>query len=354
MGARQVALEHYRRRARLVRDVELLSARLWRRVDRSFVADSWAVLVPQLLAVLAGAQRQAAGKADAYLSAVLAEQDLDTATVGRVNLDGLTRVASDGRDLEVLLNQPALTTLAGIGRGVSVDRSLAAGEAALRMITATQVADAGRAADQVAMTARRAATGYRRMLVGASCSRCVILAGKWFRYNTGFDRHPKCDCVHVPGREDTADDVRTDPGRYFNSLSRDEQDRVFTKAGAEAVRLGANIGQVVNARRGAHGLTPAGARLTGQEAQALRGSRKVGRLEAVDVYGRPLFVTTEGVTTRGVAGASLGAKDTGAKKTGGRYRSAKPPRLMPESILRIAGDDRDEAIRLLKRFGYLL
>lgn len=127
---------------------------------------------------------------------------------------------------------------------------------------------------------------------------------------------------------------------------------MFTKAGAEAIRLGADIGQVVNARRGAAGLAPAGARLTADEGRALRGGREAGRLETRDVFGRDLFITTEGTTTRGVAGVRLGAKVDGVK-AGGRYRSARAPRLMPESILQIAGRDRDEAVRLLKRFGFI-
>lgn len=114
------------------------------------------------------------------------------------------------------------------------------------------------------------------------------------------------------------------------------------------------MGQIVNARRGALGLTPAGARITGPEARILRGGRERGHLQATDVYGRQLLVTTEGVTVRGTAGVRLGARETGTRKPGDRYRSAKTPRLMPESILQIAGDDREEAIRLLKRFGYIL
>lgn len=353
MSLRSVAREHYRARARLARNVELFAARLWRRIDRADIAGSWGALAPQLLVALTAAQVQAATPADAYLAAVLAEQGLGVASEGRLNVSSLAGVASDGRELDVLLNQPVLTSLTSLSRGHTLGRSLASGEAALRMTAATQVADAGRVADQVAMTARRGASGYRRMLVGGSCSRCVILAGRWYRWNAGFDRHPKCDCIHVPAAEDTADDIRTDPKKYFDSLSREEQDRVFTKAGAESVRLGADINQVVNARRGARGLTTAGARLTGAEARLMRGGRERGRLEAVDVYGRQLFVTTEGVTVRGVAGVRLGARETGVK-AGGRYRSAKTPRLMPESILQIAGGDRDEAIRLLKRFGFIL
>lgn len=326
---------------------------MWRRVDRANIADSWAALVPQLQVALVDVQRQAAGAADGYLAAVLAEQGLNPAGDGPVNVHALAGVASDGRELDVLLNQPALTALTALSRGHTLDRSLASGEAAVRMIAATQVADAGRTADQVALTARRDATGYRRMLVGKSCSRCVILAGRWYAHNAGFDRHPRCDCIHVPGREDTSDDIRTDPKKYFESLTPAEQDRIFTKAGAESVRLGGDLGQVVNARRGARGLTTAGARVTGDEARMLRGGRERGRLEAVDVYGRQLLVTTEGVTVRGVAGARLGARETGRRKAGDRYRSAKTPRLMPESILQVA-KDRDDAIRLLRRFGYIL
>jgi hypothetical protein len=151
-----------------------------------------------------------------------------------------------------------------------------------------------------------------------------------------------------------AGDLRTDPAAYFRSLSAAEQNRVFTNAGAEAVRAGADIGQVVNARRGARGLAPAGARLTDAEAQMLRGGLVRGRLQSVDVAGQQVFVTTEGTTRRGLAGQRLGAKQTGTKQQGARYRSARTPRLMPESLMQIAGDDRAELVRLLRRFGYIV
>lgn len=350
----EVARRHYAARRRLISAVAGEAARLWRQVDPARISDSWLSHLGRLLLVLTGAQQAAAGQADDYLDAVLAAQGIGTAAEGRASITALSGIASDGRDLAMLLYQPAVTALTAIGRGATVDRALAGGYAHLDMIARTQVADAGRVADAVAMTTRPEVSGYRRMLVGRSCSRCVILAGRWYRYNAGFDRHPRCDCVHVPAREDTADDARTDPRKYFDSLTKAEQDRTFTAAGAEAIRLGANPAQVVNARRGAAGLTPAGARITGPEARILRGGRSRGRLEATDVYGRQLLVTTEGVTVRGVAGHRLGARETGARQAGQRYQSARTPRLMPESILQIAGDDREEAVRLLRRFGYIL
>jgi len=348
-----VALAHYRRRARLARALEREAAKLWKQLDPGDIARSWEPLILRLLVALTAAQRESAGAADAYLAAVLAEQDIAAEPV-RVNADAFAGVASDGRELDVLLRQPVITSKVALAGGATQSEALASGQAALQLIVATQVADAGRVADGVALAAQRQASGYVRMLVGKSCDRCVILAGKRFRWNQGFTRHPRCDCIHVPASENTAGDIRTNPRAYFDGLSREEQDRVFTRAGAQAIRDGADINQVVNARRGARGLAPAGARITAEEARALRGGRKRGRLEAVDVYGRQLYITTEGVTTRGVAGRRLGALDTGVKRAGARYRSAKPPRLMPESIYALAGGDRDEAIRLLRHFGYIL
>jgi hypothetical protein len=81
---------------------------------------------------------------------------------------------------------------------------------------------------------------------------------------------------------------------------------------------------------------------------------KPARLQRVDVYGRQVYVTTEGATRRGVAGSRLGAWSDDAVKTESKYRSARTPRLMPESVFELAGEDRAEQIRLLRRFGYIL
>jgi hypothetical protein len=323
VSARSVALDHYRQRRRLIAALDREARRLWSTVDPRDVGRSWLAALPRLVALTTAAQHAAASAADAYLNAVLAEQDIDTAAEGRVAAGSLAGVASDGRSLPDLLTQPALTTLAALGSDVEPDRALAAGQAVLQMMVATQVADAGRVADGVALAARLRAGGYVRMLVGKSCSRCVILAGKWFRWNAGFQRHPRCDCIHVPGRENTTGDIRTNPRAYFDSLTAEEQDRVFTKAGAQAIRDGADMGQVVNARRGMYTASIGGVRVV---------------------------ATREGTTARGLFGGYEVDPATGRL----RRRAAQGPRLMPEQIYREAGDNRDEAIRLLRRFGYLL
>jgi hypothetical protein len=204
--------------------------------------------------------------------------------------------------LDTLLYQPAVTALRAIGSGVDVRRAMTAGQLELDMIVRTQVADAGRVADGVAVTARPTVLGYVRMLSLPSCSRCIILAGRVYRWNDGFLRHPRCDCRHVPAVEDTADDLRTDPREAFNAMDAADQDRIFTKDGAQAIREGGDLLRVVNARRGMY--TAAGKALT-----------RVG---------------------------------TSRRGTGRRVR------LMPEQIYREADDDRGEAIRLLRLHGYLM
>jgi hypothetical protein len=296
----EVAAEHAALRQRLALAAAGEAHTLWARVDPGSIRATWQAMLGRLLVVVTGAQQAAAAQADRYTDRVLSAQQVSPAGEGMVNAAALSGVASDGRDLQTLLYRPVVTVLSGIQRGSDVPRALAGGRAVLDMIVRTQVADAGRAADQVAMVARRQATGYVRMLVGSSCSRCAVLAGRRYSWRADFKRHFRCDCTAVPAREDTADDVRTDPRRYFGSLSVAEQNRQFTAAGAEAIRAGADISQVVNARSGMYS---AGERLLTRTAAAGRGQGGI--------------------------------------------------RLMPEQILREAAGNRDEAIRLLKRFGYL-
>ena len=353
MGVVELARAHLRQRRALMGRTSREVRRLWAGVDRTDIARSWAASVPMAQEVVERAQARAADTADTYLDALMDAHQLPADDEGRVRTAAFVGTASDGRGLNTLLYQPAVTALVALQRRESVSRAMAHGAFTAELITATQVADAGRVADEVATVARPRLAGYVRMLKPPSCARCVILAGKWYAWNNPFKRHPACDCIMVAAPEDTADDIRTNPKAYFESLTEAEQDKIFTKAGAEAVRLGADLNQVVNSRRGARGLTPAGARITRAEVTILRDGRARGRLTPVDAFGVQTFVTHEGTTTRGVAGRSLGAREGGLKLPNARYRSARAPRLMPESIIQIAGDDRAEAIRLLKRNGYL-
>lgn len=229
---------------------------------------------------------------------MLAEQGIDPDAEAEVRARSLTFVASDGRSLDGLMDY---------ARSPEVTRQM------FDRIVLTQLSDVTRSASALGSAVRPAVTGYVRMLESPSCSRCVVLAGKFYRRNAGFKRHPRCDCRHIPSTENVAGDLRTDPDAYFASLSKSEQDRAFTAAGAEAIRNGADVAKVVNARRGM------------STAQTVTGRR---RLVKRDVLGRPMYTTTEG-GRRGLV------------------------RLMPESIVELAGGDRRELLRLLKSHGYI-
>lgn len=238
---------------------------------------------------------------------MLEEQNIDPDPVAAVAPTALIGVASDGRSLEGLFSQ-------------------ASSDMALGLMVVTQLQDVARMAAGVAMTNSRGADGYVRMLSTPSCSRCVILAGKFFRWNDGFQRHPRCDCRHIPSRENVAGDLTTNPDEYFGSLSAAEQDKAFTKAGAQAIRDGADMGQVVNARAG---------------------------MTKAQVYGRDVVATTTGTTRRGFAYSRLrGAPGTDRRAKGERNFRTTNVRLMPESIYELA-KDRDDAIRLLRLHGYI-
>ncbi|PRY56448.1 hypothetical protein [Glycomyces artemisiae] len=313
--------------------------RLWRRVDLTRVAASWLDLLPRLLVVIAAAQLDAARTAEAYTAAALGQQDITKPTEGELDPWALVGTASDGRPLESLLMQPALTTLSALAAGTVRSRALGLGWTALDMICRTQVADAFRNADSVAGVNRRV-TEYVRVLTPPSCSRCAILAGDGRAWNTAFRRHPGDDCISMPTTRDKGMDHRTDPMAYFESLSQAEQARIFTKAGAQAIRDGADIYAVVNARRRAAGMTGTVTnRLTrrGKDIRldanqfAITGRR--GRLRTVNVLGQDTYITLEGRPVRLPGGGSA-------------------PRMMPESIYAIARDQ-EHAIRLLRLHGYI-
>ncbi len=148
-----------------------------------------------------------------------------------------------------------------VGRPV-VD-SLVTGSATVGLLDQTQTAqafdrlvlsliqDAGRTATSVDMATRPAVTGYVRSLRAPSCSRCAILAGRVYRYSTGFDRHPRCDCLMTPTNEASGRDLVTDPTDLLNK----GQITGLSKADAQAVADGADLGQVVNVRSKSAGLT---------------------------------------------------------------------------------------------------
>lgn len=307
-------------------------AALWALVGLGDLDGGWAGVGPQIVAAVTGGQYRAAALADSYVDDVTGEQGIDAPSVGAVDAAVFAASAADGRSLATLLREPIITAKAEMLRGrgsvpIDVRRSLARQRSTdqLLMLAQATVQDTGRAAVGAATVARPKLTGYVRMLNPPSCIRCVMLAGRYYRWSSGFRRHTRCDCRHIPCAENVAGDLTTDPDAYLRSLSSLDRDRLIDKhAGKDASQAyadGADLNQLVNAARA--GLTTAGG----------------------------LRTTLEGTTRRSVAGKRL-AERYGAAKQGGRYEQVKAARLMPEAIYQVA-DDRDHAIRLLRLHGYI-
>jgi hypothetical protein len=255
------ALEHYRRQQR-ISAAGLVAARRARNKGPLEVAR-----------VVTAFQVVAARDAAASVPQMLDEQGVVDDPVGNVAVAALAGVASDGRSLDSLFDQAKTDYQFGL-------------------MVATQLQDAARGAAGVAIASRNR-VGYVRMLNPPSCSRCAVLAGKWFGWNAGFQRHPRCDCRHIPSLEVDKYDHLFSGDKYFHSLPSAEelaakhpdltvkmrqqaglysQEDIFTKAGAKAIRDGADVTQVVNARRG---MAPA------------------------QLFGRDVLITREGITRRG-------------------------------------------------------
>lgn len=269
-----------------------LARREFLRVSPDDLDGSWRAVKAAVVRGVVAGQFASARLAEDYVAACLAEQGLSVSPDGAVSPPAFAGWASDGRELGSLLDQPVIGAKVAIADGTTAEEALAGAMNRMLTIAQTQVSDAGRQAVSVGI-ASRPTVGWTRMVSAPCCSRCAILAGKWFRYSAGFLRHPKCSCTHIPAAEDSYGDVRTDP----QALVRAGEVRGLSKADEQALSDGADLSQVVN----------------------------VGRRK------RSGMTTTVGTTRRDVPNA----------------------RLTPEGIYRVAGADRAEALRLLRVHGYL-
>lgn len=287
------------------------SAALWSQIGADF-DPGWVRIAPLLLATVEESQVLVAAGALTYIPDVLEDtgQARAAVAVAAPSRAPLIGVAGDGRPLDSLLYGAVTHARQRVAAGSGVAQALRSGGAWLSQAVSTVLSDTGRQAESLGMGVRPVG-GYVRMLNPPSCSRCVILAGRWYPKSSGFQRHPRCDCRHIPASESVAGDLTVDPQAYIDSLSSGEQDAVLGKAGAEAVRNGADLGQIVNARRG---------------------------MRPAQVGGRSVLMTTESTTRRGLAS---------------RFATGRAgARLMPETISQLARD-RDDYLRLLRVNGYL-
>lgn len=296
-------VDHYGRVQGYQRAAVAAALSAWREVNPGRISESWERHLPAVSVAVTSSQISAAE------SALMANGSMRVAT-GQYEIpeafadpDSFAGDTSSAGDLSAALYVPAIRAKQAIGAGVAPGMAVQDVRAEFTKIVSSMVADSGRKA-ATAGNATHFTGGYVRMLNPPSCSRCAILAGRWYRWNDGFLRHPRCDCVHIPSKSgDWARDEGfvSDPYDYFNSLSEEEQARIFGGDGSRAIRDGADIFQVENSKRG-------------------KSDDKM--------------TTTASTGRRGI------------------YR--KGGRLTPDGIYARAGDSRAEALRMLEQYGYVL
>lgn len=320
----ELARAHYRRQAALARRAAAAVEALWVQLDPGDLSGSFRLLGPRMAGLVALAQYAAAAAAAQYVVDALAAQDVTTPLLAEPDPRAFSGTAADGRDLLTLLEGGVIQTKALIGAGTPLREAFLSGQARGVLATTNEVQQAGRNADHVAMTSS-AAQGYVRMVNPPCCSRCAILAGRFYRWSSGFDRHPACDCVHVPASR--AEEALGGMTPWGPDLSADPLELVRTgkvaglsKAETDAVlNQGADLNQVVNAHR--------------------KGMYSFG-------------ATRDGATVRqGRAGRQI-AKQAGITDPG-TVADGRVQRLTVRAIYAQAGNDRLQVIELLTRNGYM-
>lgn len=334
----QAASEHYLAQQRLTAATLALTRREWAAMGAEFDA-SWATIGPRITLLTASAQLGAARGGAAYVRLTLAELGQSVDPQGEVDPRAFAGIASDGRPLGTLLDTAVIRAkqasqgviftednVTTYTRGATTQEALRIGGSWLDMAVHTAVADASRGAAGVAIAARPK-VGWIRMVNPPCCSRCAVLSGKWFKWNQGFRRHPKCDCYHIPAREMTGE-----LGFAPEDLILEGKVTGITKAEQQAIGDGADAIAVINARRGAQGMFT-------NEGTTRRGYASYIKRELAKQRGTVAKETTTMVGRRGFI------KNYPVRRTG--------LRPTPEAIYKYAAS-REEALKLLAQNGYFV
>lgn len=184
--------------------------------------------------IVARHQASLAQQSEAAMTAMLAEQGTPVAPEARINPLAFT---TETRAMTAMLDQ-------------------ADEDWRFNRLVLSLVQDSGRGAESVSIAARPR-VGYVRYVSPPCCSRCAILAGRFYRYSSGFKRHPGCDCTHLP---------TTDPRSEFRQDPQDLVDRGLvrglSKADTKALEDGADLNRIVNVRSKRAGLMQSGEALS--------------------------------------------------------------------------------------------
>jgi hypothetical protein len=270
----QLARAHRLRQQRIAAAAVAQTRRLWR-------FNQWAAVAPAAVSTVRAALAEAARGAQLYVAAAARTWNVEPDPYGTVAEHVFSETASDGRPLDGLVGYPDFEVSAFVAQGMDHSQARAVGERHLDRIVATQVADAARVATGVAIANDRAINGYVRLLTLPSCSRCIILAGRFYRYSSGFKRHPLCDCVMVPAAE--AVDPPS-PREIYDQLTDEQRAKAgWSGHDQRAIDDGADLAAVTNVRRELTSVSVAGRRVQTTGVR-FRGQRVKARLVPEQIY----------------------------------------------------------------------
>jgi hypothetical protein len=284
----------------------------------------WMLAGPYIANTVAVAQSELANSAAAYVPAILAATGQANLAEAATDANPAALVGWTGAGYQVAtsLSGAPVRAKQAVAAGASAVQALDVAGAWLKQSAMTILADTARAAESLERYTRN--VGYIRMVNGGACGRCVVQAGKWFRTNQGFLRHPRCRCVHIPASEDVGSAWQTNPDEYFHSLTPEQQIKLMgSKANAQAVLDGANIGRILNAYRKSSGM-------------------QFAQTPAIKIRNGAKF-TTEGTTRRAVAAQ---------QQAGLRRNGPLQQRLMPETIA-MRAKSLDDRLRMLRLYGWI-
>lgn len=303
----------------------ILARRQWRRLGTDL--DKWPQVVDRLTLMVSAHQIRAASGGIAYAASQIG------GPVASLSAAAYGGWASDGLPLDSLLYGAVVESRTRFGSGLTDQQIMHAGQRWLESTVKAQISDASRVAvgTAIASTPR---SGWVRYVSPPCCQNCAILAGKYFRWSQGFQRHHGCDCVHRPVLEDA-------PDGYTDTIGPD-QIHDLTVAQAKAIADGADLNQVVNAYRR---VTPSmrTKMLTTTEGTTRRGYTSYIRRAAAKMQNRALEESYRSVGRRGAV----------ANYTERRVKARPTPEMIYAYVGK-SGGGRAEAVQMLARHGYIV
>lgn len=312
--ASQDVLEDTRRRVSLTASgLQAVWEETALRTPPAYWESRWASNLEDAATVVIASQYGALQAGEGSVEAMLDEMGTPVPAQYRVDPSGLAGWATSTWQPGAETLIPLRDVLRNLTRTVEVPgftraEKYQAGMDYLERMAHTQVSDAMRFGQFTAMTARND-VGYVRMVNPPCCSRCAVLSGRFYRYNSGFQRHPGCDCsVHV------AVDSPSVPEGLVGQDIRPDQITDLTKAERKLLENGGNLGRVLNATRN----------------------------NASNWYYDP----TWGIPKADRRFTTVGTFQTSAKKWKGR-------RLSPLGIVKLAGDDLEMLRKLMIQYQYV-